>query len=259
MHPVIFKISFAEVRSYYLLWASALLVFVYFTRHRAVKLYGIADDDAISILRWVYVAGIVGAFAGSVIERLPLFIAGQITASVLFHGMSSWGGFLAGGVVGMWQLRKRRVSICDFAEATSVPATAMIAVGRIGCLLEGCCQGVGRRYASAPVWAVHMSYDPADYFRIPTQLIESLAALAIMFLLLAVEKFFKKAKKSAGAAVEFPLFMVIYSIYRLISDRFREVPSAVSMVPKTLMWCAVAAAGLVWLWRSLGGHLRKKP
>lgn len=257
MHPVIFKISFAEVRSYYVLWASALLIFVYLTQRRAVKLYGIADESAASILRWVYIAGIVGACAGSVIERMPLFIAGKITVATLFHGMSSWGGLLAGGLIGMWRLRANKISVGAFAEAASVPAALMMAVGRVGCLLEGCCQGLGRRYAAAPFWAVHMHYDPVDYFRIPTQIIESIAALAIMALLLIIEKNIAKTPVSKRGAVLFPIFMALYSAYRLVSDRFRAVPASVSMVPKTLVWCAVGAAGVIWLWKSLHRRTRK--
>ena len=58
MHPVLFKIMFIEARSYYVLWAFALLIFILWTRSRAVKRFAISWDDATSVILWVYTGAI---------------------------------------------------------------------------------------------------------------------------------------------------------------------------------------------------------
>ena len=66
MFPVILKISFLEVRSYYVLWASALFIFVAWTRRRAERLWGMEDGDVTSVLLRVYCAGVLGSYAAAV-------------------------------------------------------------------------------------------------------------------------------------------------------------------------------------------------
>lgn len=241
MYPVIFKISFVEARSYYLLWASALLIFVFWTRRRAEKLWDMDDDDVTSVLLWVYCAGILGSYAASVAERLPLYLSGGLSLKMTLRGLSSGGGMLAGGLVGIWRLKKCRIGIEDFAEAAAIPAAAMLGVGRIGCFMEGCCAGVGKHYAPAPWWAVHLHFDPAGLYRYPSQLMESLAALTMLILLLLVERFVRRVRGDGSAAVVFPLFMALYGLYRLIFDHFRELPGS------RWIWLLASFAGLLWL------------
>ncbi|MDO4988744.1 MAG: prolipoprotein diacylglyceryl transferase [Synergistes sp.] len=247
MYPVLFKLSFAEVRSYYLLWASALFLFVYWTRYRAEKNFGIESETARKILVWIYVAGVLGSSAAKGIENMPRYLSGEIGLYELFQGLSSWGGFLAGGIVGMWQLHKNNVNIQDFAEASALPSAAMIGIGRLGCFMEGCCQGLGK-YCSTPEWYhVHLAADNEGFYRLPTQLTESLAAFAILIVTAFLEKCVLKNVKHGGIAVEFPLFMLLYGGYRLFCDGLREVYS-----PKAIyVWGLAVAIALAWLAWSL--------
>lgn len=242
MYPVIFKISFVEARSYYLLWALALLIFVFWTRRRAEKLWGMDDDAVTSVLLWIYCAGILGSSAASVAEKLPLYFSGRLSLGMALRGLSSGGGMLAGGLVGIWRLWRCRINVEDFAEAAAIPAAAMLGVGRLGCLFEGCCAGVGEYYRVVPWWAVHLHFDPTGFYRYPSQVAESLAAGGILLLLLLVERCARRIRGGRSAAVVFPLFMTLYALYRLLFDRLRDAP-----VGGKWIWLAAAAAGLVWL------------
>ncbi|MCD7951908.1 MAG: prolipoprotein diacylglyceryl transferase [Synergistaceae bacterium] len=246
MYPIIFKISFVEARSYYLLWASALLIFVFWTRRRAERIWGMDDDAVTSVLLWVYCAGILGSFAAGVAEKLPLYFSGELTLKMTLRGLSSGGGMLAGGLVGVWRLWKYKINIEDFAEAAAIPSATLLGVGRIGCLMEGCCEGIGKYYSDAPWWAVHLHYDPAGFYRYPSQLSESLASFGILLLLLSVERVAGRIRGERSFAVTFPLFMTLYGFYRLIFDSFRE-PSAGASGSGELIWLFAVAFGLLWL------------
>ena len=146
MRPVLFEIFNAEVRSYYALWAFALFLLVVWTRRRAERLYGMSESDVSSVLVWVYCAGILGSFVPGIMERLPLYLDGRIAFAEVFRGLYSAGGLLAGGLAGLWRLRKLGASADAFADAVSIPLAVMLAVGRVGCLLEGCCSGAGAAF-----------------------------------------------------------------------------------------------------------------
>ncbi|KEJ91360.1 prolipoprotein diacylglyceryl transferase family protein [Synergistes jonesii] len=250
MFPVILKISFLEVRSYYVLWASALFIFVAWTRRRAERLWGMEDGDVTSVLLRVYCAGVLGSYAAAVTEKLPRFFAGEIALGAALSGLESWGGILAGGLTALWSLKKRGMRIEAFAESAALPAAAMMAVGRIGCFLEGCCAGVGKFYASPPCWTVHMRNDARGFYRFPSQLAESLLSFASLLLLLAVEKYLRKKRGGTRHAFCFPLYMLLYSLYRLLFDAYREAVSPEARV----LWAAAALAGVLWLAASFIGE-----
>ena len=246
MYPIIFKISFVEARSYYLLWASALFIFVFWTRRRAERIWGMDDDAVTSVLLWVYCAGILGSFAASVAEKLPLYLSGELTLEMTLRGLSSGGGMLAGGLVGIWRLWKYKINIEDFAEAAAVPSAALLGVGRIGCLMEGCCEGIGKYCSDAPWWTVHLHYDPAGFYRYPSQLFESLASFGILLLLLAAERMARRIRGERSIAVAFPLFMTLYGLYRFVFDNFREQPVGASGSGE-LIWLFAVVFGILWL------------
>ena len=158
MRPVLFEIFNAEVRSYYALWAFALFLLVVWTRRRAERLYGMSESDVSSVLVWVYCAGILGSFVPGIMERLPLYLDGRIAFAEVFRGLYSAGGLLAGGLAGLWRLRKLGASADAFADAVSIPLAVMLAVGRVGCRLEGCCSGVGAAFGAAPRFWLHFKF-----------------------------------------------------------------------------------------------------
>ncbi|MEG1825407.1 MAG: prolipoprotein diacylglyceryl transferase [Cloacibacillus sp.] len=253
MHPVIFKISFLEARSYYVLWASALLLFIFWTRRRAERLYGIDYDDASSVLIWVYCAGILGSYAASVAGRLPLYFSGEMPLSMVFRGMTSWGGMAAGGVVGLYRLKRLRIRAGAFADAAALPAAAMLAIGRVGCHLEGCCAGVGRYYEKAPLFGLHFPFDAAGYYHFPSQLLESSAAFAIFLILLMTQRLLKKCGRLSQGGVLFPIFLALYGLYRFCTDGFRAAGVAGVSQSGDIVWLAAMAIGASWLVWTLRG------
>ena len=252
MHPTLFHIAFIEARSYYVLWAFALLLYILWTRRRCVRDFGMDWDDATSVVLWVYSAAILGAMAGSAVEKLPLVLSGAEKLAILKKGgLSSGPGLLCGGLFGVWRLRKLTLSVDDFAEASATPAAVMIGIGRIGCFMDGCCKGIGCSCALRPWWGVHFPADAAGFFRYPSQISESAASFLIALLLYALSREARRCGvRIGGSAILFPLFLVMYGAYRLVFDFFRESETEAAF--NSAHWLAGAAIvmGLLWLWRT---------
>ncbi len=249
MRPVLFEIFGTEVHGYYMLWAFALFLLVVWTRRRASRIYGMDDDAVSSVLVWVYCAGILGSFVPGVIERLPLYFDGKITFVEIFRGLYSAGGLLAGGLAGLWRLRKLGESADAFADAASIPLAVMLAVGRVGCLLEGCCSGVAVHDA-ASWFRLRFPSDPPGLWRFPSQPLESAAALGIaLFLALLSALLPAEAKKRGGLL--FPFVLILYGLYRLFSDPCRQLYADGLMDVNRYVWTAGVLLGAAWLLRTV--------
>ncbi|MDL2297819.1 prolipoprotein diacylglyceryl transferase [Synergistaceae bacterium OttesenSCG-928-D05] len=252
MYPALFQIGPIEVRSYYTLWAFALLLFLVWTKRRAVKRYGIDADDVASVLLWVYFSAIIGAMVFGFFEKLPTLIrhpevfAGDISRG----GLSSGGGILCGGLGGIYRTRKLGVSLNDFAEAASLPMAFMLSVGRIGCFLEGCCLGFGAFSVNPSACSVHFPFDSPGFYRFPAQMSESIAALLIGILLFIIEKYAPKRgiKIGGGTAILWPLFNILYGAYRLIFDGFRELAPGMAFRMGHFLGLVSLLLGIAWLY-----------
>jgi|GEM_PF-3030777 Prolipoprotein diacylglyceryltransferase len=132
------------------------------------------------------------------------------------------------------------------AEAASLSGAALVAVGRWGCLAQGCCYG---KVAKVP-WAVRFPFDPVGISRHPTQLYESFSAFFLLALMAVVERHFRRGGKRPRAAVLWPLFLAGYGSIRIVVDRYRG--DGVFDAPLARAWgLGVFLLGAGWLCFSL--------
>jgi phosphatidylglycerol:prolipoprotein diacylglycerol transferase len=190
---------------------------VWRTECRAVRKYGFEDDDARSVLLWSMCGAFIGAWAGGYVDKVAAPGGAACGFSAFFNsGLSSGPAFIAGGLCGLYKLRRRALSVGRFADAAAIPAAFMIFVGRWGCFLQGCCVGLptnsrfGVRFPfsrGVPLW--------------PSQIFESAAGLAIGLLLIAAERYRAARGRAFRGAVLLPLFLVLYGLYRVFFDFLR--------------------------------------
>lgn len=252
MFPVVFSIYTIQARSYYLLWAFALLLFLYLSYRRAVKKYRLETSGTVSALLWVYITAILGAFAGVVIEKLPLVIQGKANISLLTTGGSSaCMGILIGGIVGLWQLHKEKISVTAFADAVAIPLAIMLCIGRIGCFCEGCCEG---KVIYHYWYALHFPCDMPGIYRFPSQLAEGAALGLITLMLCWIEK--KHHDKFKGAL--FAIFMILYGSYRLYFDHYRALSAERAFHSGYVLSVVAISVGIVWLSAILRKNMAEK-
>lgn len=240
MYPILFTIFGVEARSYYVLWAFALYLFLRMSYRRCTLKYGADPHAAGSLLLTVYCWGILGAILGGAAEKLPLIFLKEQSVKALFSGGASSGfGIMCGGIAGIYKSGKVNFSLEKFAAAVSLSLALMLAAGRIGCLLEGCCAGI--TVSSDTFFALHFPQDPQGVLRFPSQLLESAVCLGIFVLLYITEK--RQNDRYRAETVLFPLFLLLYGTYRLIFDAYRETsPNAAFESSRVLACLAVIMA-----------------
>ena len=115
------------------------------------------------------VAGLIGAKAWYLALNRK---AGAVTP---FEGLCIQGFLLGAVAVGVAALAVMRMPVGSFLDAATPGLFFGMAIGRQGCFFGGCCAG----RATASHWGLWASDRRVGARRIPTQLMESLAALAI--------------------------------------------------------------------------------
>lgn len=138
---------------------------------------GRPPDIGFELSFWIMLAGLVGSRAAYVISEWPDLRDQPLEwLRVDKGGLIFYGGFV-GALLAVWALAsKRREPFWELADFVITPIPLGQALGRIGCLLNGCCYGV----PSTVPWAVWMQ----GAHRHPTPLYESVASLLIYAILL---------------------------------------------------------------------------
>ena len=218
MRPVLFQLGALPIRSYGLLIAVAFMVGIWIARRRAAN-SRYDPDIVIDLSVIVILVSIIGARLAYVFVRWDYYQHDLLGVFRLWEGgLALYGGIVAGTLAGLWFFRRRSIDMWAGADLM-VPSLAMgVAIGRIGCFLNGCCYG---KVCDHP-WGVVFSESSIAGMRYPgvhlhpTQLYESLLALVVFFVLLAVDR----RKPFQGFLLW--LFVMLLSIYRFFIDPIRQ-------------------------------------
>ncbi len=238
------------VHSYYVLWTVALMVGVWWSRKRMVRIYGCSDAVAAAIVFWALLGVYAGARAGSVLDNWNYFSAHPLKIISPFEGgLSALPAFLGAGLFGIFRSRKAGIPWWIPAEAASIPSITVVMIGRIGCFLNGCCYGIEARLP----WGVHFPFDPPSFLRYPVQLYYSLGALGILGVLFLAESFFLRRfpRETRKGALMWPLFMVCYGGMRFFLDHLRQDFYVEKIFNSMLLSGGIALWGVVWFLFSL--------
>lgn len=225
MRPVLFYIGSFPLRSYGLLVAAAFVLGLFLTRRRAGKC-GLDPDMIIDMVFFVILASIAGARLTYVVAHWGYYATDIARAFKVWDGgLTLYGGVTAGVIVGFLFFRRRGLDPWLGVDLAA-PALALgIGIGRLGCFLNGCCFG----HECHLPWAVTFpaGSGAADIFPgialHPTQIYESLAAFAVMGVLLIVDR------KKPFDGFLLTLLLILLATYRLFVDPLRYYPS-ISMV-----------------------------
>ncbi|MFO0946132.1 MAG: prolipoprotein diacylglyceryl transferase family protein [Planctomycetota bacterium] len=186
--------------------------------------------------RWGILAGaFVGAMLGA---KLPFVLSdwhGLIDGSAWFTNGKTILTGLVGGYLGV-ELAKFALGIqVKTGDRFAVPVAVAVAIGRLGCLLAGCCFGA----PTAGVWGV----DFGDGIRRhPVQLYEFTFHLGAAILLEYLQR------RGLFQGQLFKLYILLYLAFRFLTEFLRpEVPLWLGLTG--YQWCCFAIAPVfLWLW-----------
>jgi len=207
MHPVICQIGPFSIYTYGLMLAVAFIAGAALAGFRAKK-EGIDREIIFNFLFLVFIWGILGARLFYVIENAGYYFREPLEIIMLQHGGLSWfGGLIAGVISGGLYLKKKKLSLYETLDLCAPFIALAQAIGRIGCLFNGCC--FGRPATRGFYFPVHSEV------LLPIQLYSSLALLFIFIIL----KLLQDSPHRRGQV--FFAYLLFYSLKRYIVEFWR--------------------------------------
>ncbi len=208
MKPVLFHIGSIPIFGYGVMLSIAFGVGVILALKEARR-KGLKEEDVFDVSLYCLLAGIVGSRLFYILINLDYYMKfpGKILA-FREGGLAFQGGLIATIIVVFFIVKRRGISLGKLADALTPSLALGMAIGRIGCFLNGCCYGV---ICHMP-WGVNFF----DVPRHPTQIYESFLDV-VMFLIL-----WKKRKKIIYNGYLFTLYLIIYAFIRFIVEFWRD-------------------------------------
>lgn len=111
------------------------------------KRYGISEEVIFGIAPWAIIGGIVGARLFYVIEYRDQFFYGDFISSLkrvanfTQGGLVVYGSFIGGFLAGAFHVIRNRLPLLKLGDVVVPTLFIGLALGRFGCLLNGCCYG----------------------------------------------------------------------------------------------------------------------
>jgi phosphatidylglycerol:prolipoprotein diacylglycerol transferase len=169
----------------------------------------IAPDIIFNLSFLVLVSGIIGARLFYVIENAGYYLKEPLEMVMLQRGGLSWfGGLIAGVISGVAYLKKKHLAVYKILDLLAPFVALGQAIGRIGCLLNGCCFGKA-------AYKFGFYFKAREAFLIPTQIYSSLLLLLIFIIL----RFLQDKPHKRGEI--FLAYLFLYSLKRFFIEFWR--------------------------------------
>jgi phosphatidylglycerol:prolipoprotein diacylglycerol transferase len=217
MYPTIFQIGSFKLASFGVMMVIALLAGIAMARKRAPS-HGLVPDNVTDVSFWLILGGILGARIFFIAQEFPYYISHpRELFSIQFQGLTSFGGFIVGSLAAAFACKKKGIPPMTFLDVIAPAFLLGHAIGRIGCLLNGCCHGAPTNAWFGVYSAENHQYDA------PAQLYDSAMNIGALFLLLFLEKRFPRHGFSFG------MMMILHGFARFIYEFFRAGSSSTTI------------------------------
>jgi len=235
MHPILFEAGSVSVDSYSFFFTLAWIVggVVYYREFRRL---GWALEEMLMVMGGCIIGAVFGSYLFNAVflgwEEVP-----KIISAFEFGGKTVLGG-IAGGFLGVEIAKKKIGYPHSTGDAFALAIPLGHAIGRVGCLLGGCCYGI---VCDLP-WAI--SYPEGSLLHvihvsdglIPKTAIASLAVhptpvYEIIFNLGLFAFFYTKRGTYKVRGSMFRLYLAAYGLFRLLEEFIRgDSPPAETVI-----------------------------
>jgi phosphatidylglycerol:prolipoprotein diacylglycerol transferase len=207
---------------------AAILISYYIAKYRNLK-----ADEVINFAPFAIIGGILGARLLHVLVNMPYYSKHPSYIFAYRQGGLAIQGVVIGGVIALIIFAKvRKVSFWAFSDAI-VPGLAIAqAIGRWGNYFNQ--EAFGRPTSAKIGIYIAQEYRPLDYINSeyfhPTFLYESIANALLFIVLMVVHYWFRKKPGKYPDGLIFCLYLIIYSLYRVIIESYRIDSSYVGSI-----------------------------
>ncbi len=223
MYPLLFELGPLSIYSYGVLLATAYIVGLQFALRRANRA-GLDGQRVMDLGIFVIISALVGAKLMLFVVDFRRFTSDPAQLMVLLKsGGVFYGGLLLAVPVAWWYIRRHALPLWTTCDLFAPGIALGHSVGRMGCLLAGCCYG---RATDVP-WAITFTSTlaaanvgtPLGIAIHPTQVYEAVAELMVLGVLLWGER---RWRPFAGRT--FWTYLLLYPIARIVIEFYRGDP-----------------------------------
>lgn len=250
MHPVLIKPFGFAIYSYSFVLILSFILSMMLALHLARKRGPVNAENIQEMAMWAIIWGLVGGRLGWVVQNPELYLPNPLAIFNLREGgMTILGGIILPSVVIFMTARRRGFDTRNVLDTFAAPLLLGMAIGRIGCVLHGCCYG-----DSCPAdFPGALTYPEGPGMplgpRYPTQLFEAAADLLWM----GVVIWYLPRIRFAGQA--FWVMLTGYGMIRFLNEFVRAdgrelVAGGMTIAQLTAL--GMALLGLVGWWGGLG-------
>jgi len=208
MLPEICRIGSFTIYSYGLMLVLAFFVCAYLTSLQAKK-ENLDPERIFNLLFLVFIFGIIGSRIFYVLINALFYLHNPLEIIMLQHGGMAWfGGLIFGLAAAVLFIKKHKMNLLKTLDLLAPFIALGQAIGRIGCLLNGCCFGRESEFG--------IYFKVFEKILIPTQLYSSLFLLLIFIIL----RFKQDNKHLPGEILCSYLFL--YSLKRFFIEFLRN-------------------------------------
>lgn len=251
MHPILIDLGFFALPSYGVLLAMAVLAALWTTRVRA-EAAGMDSTKIVDFGLWLVIWALLGAKILLVVVEWKRYIGdpAQLLGLVRAGGVFL-GGFLAAIIAAAIMLRRYNLKAFPTFDVLAPSLALGQTIGRLGCLLAGCCWG---RECHLP-WAITYT-DPAAAANVGTPLhvaVHPFPAYAAIFnftVFLVLSWLFKKGLQPGRVFASYLLFYGIgrFALELTRGDEARGVYFNGLISTSQLIAIALVAIGVALHW-----------
>jgi len=237
--PVILKIGFLEIRYYGIVYVIGFLL-AYYLLARNSKKIGIDMKQVDDYVVYLMLGVIIGARIFHFIFSDPLiFFRDPLELFKVWHGGMSFFGGLFGAIIATHMFcRKFKARCLRIADIVVLPASFGLAIGRIANFINNELYGT----ITDVSWCIN--FPNIAGCRHPYQLYASFSHFVMLGILIYLYK--KKLRKGTI----FFSFILIYGIFRLITDFFREDPRFLALTVWQYLSVVLVSVSIYYLRKS---------
>lgn len=222
MHPIAFTLGSLTIRWYGIAIAAAIAISIS-AAYVESRRQGINTDNVLDMAIAAILGGIAGARIGWVLTSpdVAWYLAHPLQIIAIWNGGLSYFGAIIGGVIAAhWVVRRRHMDFWQMADIAAPLLALSFGIGKIGCWLNGCCNGTVTTSSLGVTFTDPLSEcDLLGQKVWPAQVFNSASG----FLVFVILAFVVRRHKRYNGQV-FIWYLYLYGATSFIVEFFRSVP-----------------------------------